>query len=236
MRPTAAEQIQLDQVLSSVEASLAAVSLQVLSDGQVRDVYICEVERGIRDIRQRFEAGRFASVREAAEEANRFRNTALETMRARTSPLGLVIAKNLKEKGRTLNELIGKYTEELYGQGTHFHRLSQARQDKVYATIVERAMVTNGAVNRMLRRLAPAARGMVVISVAVTVYEVATAENKAVVVLREGAGLGAGFAGGVAGGAIAGLACGPGAPVCVTVGAFAGGALAAFGVQFAFGD
>jgi hypothetical protein len=27
------------------------------------------------------------------------------------------------------------------------------------------------------------------------------------------------------------LACGPGAPVCVTVGAFVGGALAAFGVS-----
>lgn len=37
--------------------------------------------------------------------------------------------------------------------------------------------------------------------------------------------------GGIAGGALAGLACGPGAPVCVTVGAFVGGALAAFGVS-----
>jgi len=43
---------------------------------------------------------------------------------------------------------------------------------------------------------------------------------------------GAGIAGGIAGGALAGLACGPGAPVCVTVGVFVGGALAAFGVDF----
>lgn len=33
-------------------------------------------------------------------------------------------------------------------------------------------------------------------------------------------------------GALAGLACGPGAPVCVTIGAFVGGALAAFGAGF----
>ncbi|QFQ77129.1 DUF3265 domain-containing protein [Vibrio harveyi] len=39
---------------------------------------------------------------------------------------------------------------------------------------------------------------------------------------------------GIAGGAIAGLACGPGAPVCVSVGAFIGGTLAAFGASIAW--
>ncbi|MGE9552275.1 hypothetical protein ACQPT2_13875 [Erwinia amylovora] len=39
---------------------------------------------------------------------------------------------------------------------------------------------------------------------------------------------GAGIAGGWAGGALAGLMCGPGAPVCVLLGGFVGGALAAW--------
>ncbi|WP_395304498.1 hypothetical protein [Enterobacter sp. ECC-019] len=38
----------------------------------------------------------------------------------------------------------------------------------------------------------------------------------------------AGIAGAAAGGAIAGLMCGPGAPVCVLIGGFVGGALAAW--------
>lgn len=42
---------------------------------------------------------------------------------------------------------------------------------------------------------------------------------------------GAGVAGGIAGGALAGLACGPAAPICVTVGAFVDGAVAAFGAS-----
>ena len=42
----------------------------------------------------------------------------------------------------------------------------------------------------------------------------------------------AGMGGSIAAGALAGLACGPGAPVCVTIGAFIGGALAAFGAGF----
>jgi len=39
---------------------------------------------------------------------------------------------------------------------------------------------------------------------------------------------GAGIAGAWASGAVAGLACGPGAPVCVVLGAFVGGSLAAW--------
>ena len=36
------------------------------------------------------------------------------------------------------------------------------------------------------------------------------------------------------GGAVAGLACGPGAPVCVTVGVFVGGIIGSFGADFTF--
>ncbi|BES18985.1 hypothetical protein Ef18B233LT_28150 [Escherichia fergusonii] len=36
------------------------------------------------------------------------------------------------------------------------------------------------------------------------------------------------IAGAVAGGALTGLVCGPGAPVCVLIGGFVGGALAAW--------
>ena len=45
---------------------------------------------------------------------------------------------------------------------------------------------------------------------------------------------GAGIGGGMAAGMMAGLACGPGAPVCVTLGAFIGGALAAAGADSYF--
>ncbi|MGF1723099.1 hypothetical protein [Photobacterium nomapromontoriensis] len=66
---------------------------------------------------------------------------------------------------------------------------------------------------------------MVVLSIALSVYTVATAENKLNAAGKEVVINGAGIGGGIAGGAIAGFACGPGAPVCVTVGAFVGGLL-----------
>lgn len=82
-----------------------------------------------------------------------------------------------------------------------------------------------------MRRLSYAGKGLIALSIALSVYTAATAEDKVDAAGRELAVSGAGIGGGIAGGALAGLACGPGAPVCVTVGAFVGGALAAFGVS-----
>lgn len=234
MAVTQQDRVQLEQVLRSVEASLTAAAGQIIHDGPVREAYIREVRRAVGDIRRRFETGAI-TVRFAAEEASTMRNIALENLRAQTSPLGKAIAKNLKDQGKTLNDLIAKYTIELHGPRAQFPHLSQQQQNRIYATILEKAGQPNMNVTTILRRLQPAARGLVVIGLGYSIYTVATAENKGKALAREGASLGAGILGGAAGGAAAGLLCGPGAPVCVTVGAFVGGALAAFGVEMAFG-
>lgn len=85
-----------------------------------------------------------------------------------------------------------------------------------------------------MRNLSRFGRGLIVLSIAVSVYNVMSAEDKTQAAGREIAVTGAGIVGGMASGALAGLACGPGAPVCVTVGAFVGGALAAFGMDMLF--
>ncbi len=82
-----------------------------------------------------------------------------------------------------------------------------------------------------MRNLSRAGRGLLFISLALSVYTVVNSDNKPRAIAREATVTGAGVLGGIAGGGLAGLACGPGAPVCVTVGAFIGGALAAFGVS-----
>jgi hypothetical protein len=229
------QQTALDQILRSVQMSIASAAAQTMRDAPTREAYMREVSKGIADIQRRFATGQFASLEAAAREAHQFRNFALETLRLRTSPLGLAIAKNLKEQGPNFNRIVAKYTVQLFGSSADFGKLTAAQRNQVFATILERAALTNSGVSQLLKRVAPAARGMVAISVALSVYEIATAEDKSQAVMREGAMFGAGIAGGAAGGAFAGLACGPGAPVCVTVGAFIGGSLAAFGVQFAFG-
>lgn len=86
-------------------------------------------------------------------------------------------------------------------------------------------------VRQVMHRFSRLGRGLLFTSVALSVYTVATVKDRGQAAGRELAVAGAGIGGGVLGGALAGLACGPGAPVCVAVGAFVGGAAAAFGMD-----
>lgn len=80
-----------------------------------------------------------------------------------------------------------------------------------------------------MKQLSRAGNGLIVLSLAISVYEIYNAEDRIVETGRQAAITGAGIAGGWAAGALAGLACGPGVPVCVVIGGFVGAALAAWG-------
>jgi len=155
----------------------------------------------------------------------------MEIIRGRSTPVGRAMAEQLKSEGRTLNELIARKTQQIHGNNAVFNQLTPAQQNTVYGEIVRSSGRSNPRISAMMRRLSYAGRGLIVLSIALSVYTVATSDDKVDAAGRELAVTGAGIGGGIAGGAIAGLACGPGAPVCVTVGAFVGGALAAFGVS-----
>lgn len=93
---------------------------------------------------------------------------------------------------------------------------------------MESAGKSNPSVNLKMLQLSRAGKGLIVLSLAISVYEIYTAENKVAETDKQIAINGAGIAGGAAGGALAGFVCGPGAPVCVLIGGFVGGAIAAF--------
>lgn len=79
-----------------------------------------------------------------------------------------------------------------------------------------------------MMQLSRIGRGLVILSIAISIYEIYTADDKVSETGRQIAITGAGIAGAAASGAMAGLICGPGAPVCVLIGGFVGGALAAW--------
>ncbi|MGF1836788.1 hypothetical protein [Photobacterium sanguinicancri] len=169
---------------------------------------------------------------QAAEQAQEARNVIMDLIRSKSSPIGLSIAQRLKSEGKTLNDLVARKTSQLYGRSKVFSRLTAEQQNKVYSEIVKSSGKSNPKVTSTMKRLSAAGRGLVLISVALSVYTIASSDNKLEAAGKEVVINGAGIGGGIAGGALAGLACGPGAPVCVSVGAFVGGALAAFGVGF----
>ena len=216
-----------------MEAQIANVGVHVTLDSTVRQAYARQIRLMSEELRREAISGRI-SWGQAANQAQETRNLIMDIARGRSTPIGRAIAVKTKAVGKTLNELIGAKTQELYGNNTAFSRLPSAKKNRVYAEIVKSAGKTDLRVTTLMRRLSYAGRGLILISIALSVYTVATADNRAPTATREFAITGAGVGGGFAGGALAGIACGPGAPVCVTVGAFVGGALAAFGIGVAW--
>lgn len=221
----------LDAAIASLENDLTAVGLTVEQDVQVRAMYHRQIRRLRDELRAEVAAGRM-TWRQAAEEARRVRGEVMERARLMSSPHGRAAARTLKANNPGLNYLIARKIQELFGDGVDFEMLSNAQKEKVYAAIVESSGKSNALQDAKIARLSRAGRALIVVSVAISVYTVATADDPAAAAGKELAVTGAGIAGAAATGALAGLLCGPGAPVCVPIGAFVGGAAAALGVDY----
>lgn len=222
-----------DSALRALEAEIANVGAHLALDASARQFYTRQIRAMADELRVQVQSGRLTWA-QAAEQANVARNGIMEVVRSRSTPVGRAMAEQLKRQGKTLNELVARKTVQLFGSKAVFERLPDSDKNKVFAEIVSAAGKSNPKVTSTMRTLSRAGRGLIVLSVALSVYAVLTADDKTRVAGREVVVTTAGIGGGIAGGALAGLACGPGAPVCVAVGAFIGGALAAFGSDLLF--
>lgn len=214
-----------------LQAEFASFWSYTQVDGAARLNYSRQLVAMADEQRALVAAGR-STWKRAAEIANSLRNTIMDELRNRSTPVGRAWAQSIKAEGLTLNELIARKTLQLYPDTPSFHSLPPASQNEVYKEVVKSAAKSNPRINALLGKLTKVGRGLLVVTIAISVYKVATAEDKASAASHEVAVTGAGITGGVAGGALAGLACGPGAPICVAVGAFVGGVVAASGVEF----
>lgn len=220
-----------ERAIRALEAEIANIGTHATIDGQARQAYARQIRRMADELRTEAMSGRI-TWKQAAGQAEEARNLIMDMIRGRSTPVGRALAQQIKSEGKTLNELIGRKTQQLFGRGTNFQALTSSQQQAVYGAIVESAGKSNPKVSATMRRLSNAGKGLIVLSLGLSIYRISNAEDKVEAATQEAAITGAGIGGGMAGGAIAGLACGPGAPVCVGVGAFVGGALAAFGVSF----
>ncbi len=230
-RPDQDGKAVFDFAIDQLQAQAASLGTQLSLDANVRRAYARKIGRMASDLTADVKAGRLTWA-QAAEQANEVRNLVMKAMRGRSSPFGRAAAEALKMRGKSLNELIARKTMQIHGNHATFDSLGVAEKNAVYADVVRAAGQSNPRVTLNMHRLSSAGRGLVLLSLAISTYHVATAEDKVEAIQQEGATTAAGIGGGIAGGALAGLACGPGAPACVAIGAFVGGAAAALGVSF----
>jgi hypothetical protein len=219
-----------ERSVSTLQGDMTMAGSAAIQDSNVRLDYQRQIERLFTDLRRDAEARR-TTWAEAAEQASITRNATMELMRSRSSAIGRAMAEKLKAEGKTLNELIARYTIKRFGRSAQFDSLGAGERDLVFADIVQAGARANPQVSARVLLLSRAGRGLILLSVAISVYNIYTADDHVAAAGKEVAVTGGGIVGGMAGGALAGLACGPGAPVCVTVGAFVGGAVVAIGID-----
>jgi hypothetical protein len=221
----------LQIALHSLQTEAANFGTRWIGDARVRQDYTKAIREFADETLAAVRRGDIAA-REGARVANEARNLLMDSARLRLSDLGLARSQALKDTGIALNTLMDKYAQRLFGKS--FASLTEAQQGRVALEVIDASGRSRPSVTAGARRLNALGRGLWVFTIGVSVYNVATAENTAHAVVREGVTLGGGWAGGAAGGAVAGLACGPGAPVCVAIGVFVGGALGALGADAGF--
>ena len=224
------EKKAFEQAVKLLEGQIANVGAHLTIDTATRIAYSREIKTMSNRLRERATCGKI-SWNDAAKEANETRNLILEIFRSRSTAVGRAMAQKLKIRGTSLNHLVAGHTVLVHGAQTDFSRLTQSKKNAVYASIVASAGRSNPKVNTAMTRLSFAGRGLLVMSIGISAYNIAMSNNKLASAGQELASTSASIGGGLAGGALAGLACGPAAPVCVTIGAFVGGAVAAFGVR-----
>jgi hypothetical protein len=220
-----------DNAVKSLEAAITSAGMHMEIDSTARRMYTHEIRAMSDNLRREVARGKLTWL-QAAEQAQSTRNVIMQLCRSHTTPVARAFAERAKAEGRGLNALIAEKTMNLFGKNTLFAKLAPSNQHRVFAEIVASAGRSHPTVTRNVARLSYLGRSVILLSLALSTYTVLTAGNKATAIKRELLTTTAGVGGSVAAGALAGLACGPGAPVCVTMGAFVGGAMAAFGAGF----
>jgi hypothetical protein len=216
-----------ERAINALQGDVAAAAARLSVDPRLRLEYSKLIKEMASDLRAKANAG-VITWEKAAQEAQTTRNLIMDMVRSRSTPLGRAMAERIKSEGKTLNELIAKKAKPLFGPQVNFNNLSEVQKNQIYASIVESAGKSNPQVNMKMMQLSRIGRGLIVLSIAISIYEIYTADDKVSETGRQIAITGAGIAGAAASGAMAGLICGPGAPVCVLIGGFVGGALAAW--------
>lgn len=214
---TADQQVRTELVnLNAVSAS-AAVWTSLDSSGRAE--YNRLAKQLSDEIWSRYKSGDLTG-QEAARIASEARNQVMEAIRARSSPWGRARAQQLKNKGKTLEDLLDKYARQTYGRT--LETLNDGERGAVFESVIKAAGRPNPQVTAGARKLGSLARVFWVVTFVVLIWDVATARDKVRTAIKDSLDLAAGVAGSIAVGALAGAAFGP---IGAIIGGVVGGIL-----------
>jgi hypothetical protein len=226
-----AKELDPETVVDALQSDFVNFAQRFIKDNRVRENYVAEAKEFSQEILDEYANGDVTAA-EAASKANAMRNSLMDASRLNNSDIGRAVSEAEKAAGKTIEELMEHYATKIHGRP--FAELSAAEQDTVFLEIVKAAGRPNPKWTARAAVLGKVGKGLLIVSIAIAAYNIASSDRPGRQAVKEGSTLGIGFLGSVAGGAVAGFACGPGAPVCVGVGALIGGIAFAVGADLTF--
>jgi len=196
---------------NSFESAAIKFSIDAISGANIRVRYINGIKRMSQMIQSEVDSGKI-SVRDGANFCNEMRNQILLETRKISSPQAKAYAELKKPNGPNLSESLDKYSVRLFKKP--FSELTESEKDKASYAVIESSSRNQISISTATQRLRIAGKVGILITAAIAVHTILTANDK----LSEAARQGTVIQGGVLGAYLAGLAvssiCGPGAPFC----------------------
>jgi hypothetical protein len=127
-----------ENAIKSLEATTASVGMHLEIDSTARRIYAREIKAMSDNLRRDVARGKLTWA-QAAEQAQATRNTVMQLTRSRTTPVARAFAEHKKAEGRGLNALVAEKTAKLFGKNALFTKLTQSKQNRVFAEIVASA-------------------------------------------------------------------------------------------------
>jgi len=222
---------ELESAIALLESQASIFATKFIPDSKSRTEYMKKTREASNEIKSLVNNGSI-TAQEGAKRASSIRNTILDATRGKLSNIGKAWSHNLKNSGKSLPQLEAEYAKSLFGR--KFDSLPENNKNRVWKEIVAASGRQRPSANSAAKAVGLAGRGLVVVTVALALYNIISAEDKVRATTKEGVVIGAGLGGMAAGGYVASLACGPGAFFCASAWTFAIGAAAAFGAEVAF--
>lgn len=189
---------ELELAINALRIQANNFGATFINDASVRANYIKSVTKAIDEIIQLVKDKKI-TPHEGALTANQMRNQIMELARAKLSDYGLAVSKDIKQKGLLIEELQDKYSLRRFGRV--FKGLTESERNAVSMDIIEAAGRSNPRVNLSAKYFGVAGRALLIVSLAISVYNVIEAEDKTRQTTKEVIVAGSGLAGGIAGGA-----------------------------------
>jgi len=223
--------LDLQSSITSLESTATNFGIRFIADASLREEYNKKSKELSRELLNNVKNGNL-STHDAAKKASAMRNILMDAMRGKTSEIARAYASNIKTQGYPLPFLEEKYAKQSFGKP--FHSLDINKKNKIWKEIVFASGRPQSKTNNLAKTMGKAGKGFIALTIAISIYNISTADDKLLASAKESGVISSGLLGSVTGGALAGLACGPGAPVCVSIGVFVGGVMFAIGAEVTF--